>query len=144
MSSLDVLPRPGVRQGCGVSILRRWQPAVLGQLETGAPWHGEILSGQISLYLGRSQTRERSLRSVQGIRDAGGSTWYTLPPIPRHTCPTGGAADGMLGGLLGWVVWLLAAPVLGALPIGVYDQLITTTAARHGFDPAFVEDGHQV
>jgi ABC-type Fe3+ transport system permease subunit len=36
-------------------------------------------------------------------------------------------------------VWLLAAPGLGALPIGVYDQLIATTAAHHGFDPALVK-----
>ena len=62
-----------------------------------------------------------------------------VTPIPRHTRPTGRAAVGVLGGLLGWVVWLLATPVLGALPSGVYDQLITTTAARHGFDPALVK-----
>jgi len=47
----------------------------------------------------------------------------------------------VLGGLLGWGVWLLAAPVLGALPSGgyVYDQLIATTAVRYGFDPALVK-----
>src|SRR5215475_16151946 len=45
----------------------------------------------------------------------------------------------MLGGLLGWVVWLLATPVFGALPTEVYDQLIATTAARYGFDPALVK-----
>src|SRR5215813_12513806 len=46
-----------------------------------------------------------------------------------------------MGGLLGWVMWLLAAPVLGALPSGgyVYDQLIATTAARYEFDPALVK-----
>jgi hypothetical protein len=36
-------------------------------------------------------------------------------------------------------VWLLAAPVLGAPPTGVYDQIITTAASRHGFDPALVK-----
>jgi hypothetical protein len=36
-------------------------------------------------------------------------------------------------------VWLLAAPVLGASPTGVYDQLIATTALRHGFDAALVK-----
>jgi hypothetical protein len=36
-------------------------------------------------------------------------------------------------------VWLLASPVLGALPTGTYDQLIATTAARYGFDPALVK-----
>jgi hypothetical protein len=45
----------------------------------------------------------------------------------------------VLGGLLAWVVWLLAAPVLGVPPTGVYDQLIATTASRHGFDPALVK-----
>jgi hypothetical protein len=45
----------------------------------------------------------------------------------------------MLGSLLGWAVWLLAAPVLGALPTGPYDQMIATTAARYGFDPALVK-----
>jgi hypothetical protein len=49
------------------------------------------------------------------------------------------AAAGVLGGLLGWVVWLLAAPVLGAPSTGVYDQLIATTASRHGFGPALVK-----
>lgn len=61
-----------------------------------------------------------------------------IAPISQHTRPAGRAA-GVLGGLLGWVVWLLAAPVLGALPTGVYDQLIATTAARYGFDPALVK-----
>ena len=59
-----------------------------------------------------------------------------VAPVPQHTHPTGRAAAGVLGGLLGWVVWLLATPVLGALPTGVYDQLIATTATRYGFDPA--------
>jgi hypothetical protein len=45
----------------------------------------------------------------------------------------------VLGGLLGWVVWLLATPVLGASPTGVYDQLIVTIASRHGFDSALVK-----
>jgi hypothetical protein len=64
-----------------------------------------------------------------------------VAPIFQHTRLTGRAAAGVLGGLLGWVVWLLAAPVLGALPSGVYvyDQLIATTAARYGFDPALVK-----
>jgi hypothetical protein len=63
-----------------------------------------------------------------------------VAPMPQHLRPPRrrAAASG-LGGLLGWVVWLLAAPVLGALPSGVYDQLIATTAARHGFDPALVK-----
>jgi hypothetical protein len=60
-------------------------------------------------------------------------------PIPQRARPTRRAAASVLGGLLGWVVWLLAAPVLGALPTGVYDQLIATTAARYGFDPALVK-----
>ena len=61
-----------------------------------------------------------------------------VAPITQYTRPTGRAAAGVLGGLLGGVVWLLTAPVLGALPSGVYvyDQLIATTAVRHGFDPA--------
>ncbi len=58
--------------------------------------------------------------------------------VPQHTRPARRAA-GVLGGLLGWVVWLLATPVLGALPIGVYDQMIATTATRYGFDPALVK-----
>jgi hypothetical protein len=37
------------------------------------------------------------------------------------------------------VVWLLAAPALGAPYTGVYDQLIAATAERHGFDPALVK-----
>jgi hypothetical protein len=59
--------------------------------------------------------------------------------ILQHTRPAGRAAAGVLGGLLGWVVWLLVAPVLGAPPTGVYDRLIATTASRHGFDPALVK-----
>ncbi len=62
-----------------------------------------------------------------------------VTPIPQHTRPTRRATAGVLGGLLGWVVWLLAAPVLGAPPTGVYDQMIATTAVRHGFDPAMVK-----
>ena len=64
-----------------------------------------------------------------------------IVPIPRHTRPTGRTAAGVLGGLLGWIVWLLIAPVLSALPSGVYvyDQLIATTAARYGFAPALVK-----
>ena len=62
-----------------------------------------------------------------------------VAPIPQRPHPTRRAAAGVLGGLLGWVVWLLATPVLGALPTGVYDQLIATTAARYGFDPALVK-----
>ena len=54
---------------------------------------------------------------------------------PQHTRPTGRAVAGVLG----WVVWLLATPVLGTLPTGVYDQLIATTATRYGFDPALVK-----
>lgn len=59
--------------------------------------------------------------------------------ILQHIRLAGRASPGVLGGLLGWVVWLLAAPVLGAPPTGVYDQLIATTASRHGFDPALVK-----
>ena len=62
-----------------------------------------------------------------------------VAPIPQRPRPTRRAAAGVLGGLLGWVVWLLAPPGLGALPTGVYDQLIATTAARYGFDPALVK-----
>ena len=62
-----------------------------------------------------------------------------VAPIPQRPRPTRRAAAGVLGGLLGWVVWLLATPVLGAPPTGVYDQLIATTAARYGFDPALVK-----
>src|SRR5919204_6232159 len=62
-----------------------------------------------------------------------------VTPVPQHTHPTGRVASGVLGGLLGWVVWLLAAPALGALPTGVYDQLIVTTAARYSFDPSLVK-----
>ena len=62
-----------------------------------------------------------------------------VAPIPQRPRPTRRAAAGVLGGLLGWVVWLLATPGLGALPTGVYDQLIATTAARYGFDPALVK-----
>ena len=64
-----------------------------------------------------------------------------IAPIPQHTRPAGRTAAGVLGGLLAWFVWLLTAPVLSALPSGVYvyDQLIATTAARYGFDPAFVK-----
>ena len=67
-----------------------------------------------------------------------------VAPIHQRTRPTRRAAAGVLGGLLGWAVWLLAAPVLGALPTGIYDQLIATTAARYGFDPRPGESGHQV
>jgi transglycosylase-like protein with SLT domain len=48
-------------------------------------------------------------------------------------------AIGMRGFLLGWIVWLLAAPALGAPYAGVYDQLIATTAARYGLDPTLVQ-----
>src|SRR5712692_9872438 len=64
-------------------------PAMLGKLETGAPWHGEILLGRISLYLGRSQARERSLLSVHGTRDIGGSAWYMSPMSPSTPAPPG-------------------------------------------------------
>lgn len=59
--------------------------------------------------------------------------------VPQHTRSPGRALSGVLGGLLGWVVWLLAAAALGAPSAGVYDPLIDTTAARYGLDPALVK-----
>jgi hypothetical protein len=62
-----------------------------------------------------------------------------ITPVPQHTHPARRAASGVLGGLLGCIVWLLATPALGALNTGVYDQLIDTTAARYGLDPTLVK-----
>jgi hypothetical protein len=45
----------------------------------------------------------------------------------------------LLGSLLGCVVWLCPVPVLGAPREVLYDQLISTTAQRHGLEPALVK-----
>ena len=57
------------------------------------------------------------------------------PPAPPPHQESRRRAGGPAG--MGRVA--AGAPVLGALPTGVYDQLIATTAARYGFDPALVK-----
>ena len=86
-----------------------WPPATARQCWEeglafgGTPWHGEILLGRISLSLGWSQARERSLLSVQGSRDEGGPAWYALP-LSLSTPVPPGELLAYWGGLLGWVV----------------------------------------
>ncbi len=49
--------------------------------------------------------------------------------VPQHTRSPGRALSGVLGGLLGWVVWLLAASALGRPPWLVEEGAEGLTAA---------------
>src|SRR5215813_10306003 len=57
----------------------------------------------------------------------------------QPTRPAGRAGHARRGGLLGGLIWLLAAVALSTPADGAYDQLIHTTAQRAGLEPALIK-----